>query len=110
MEKQEDEIFCPECGKINKKDAYFCRNCSNPLKAKTDLPEEVKELKEDKKQCPICKMNVPKEAMVCPYCKNDLSVAGNLGKILSAVGGILVICVTIPIILFSCGMCSLGSF
>ena len=46
MEKQPDEIFCPECGKINKKDACFCRNCSNPLKTKTDLFEEVKELKD----------------------------------------------------------------
>jgi hypothetical protein len=65
------------------------------------------ELKENEKQCPICKMNIPKQAIVCPYCKADLSVAGNLGKILSTVGGLLILFVTIPIVLTYCGMCSI---
>jgi hypothetical protein len=68
------------------------------------------ELKENEKQCPFCKKAIPKEAIKCPYCQTDLSTAGNVADILKAVGVILTICVTIPIILFSCGLCSLGSF
>lgn len=64
-------------------------------------------LKEDEKQCPICKMNIPKEALTCPYCKNDLSIGGNIGKIISAVGLLLIIFVTIPILLSMCGYCSI---
>ena len=65
------------------------------------------ELKEDEKQCPHCKNKIPKEVTTCPVCKNDLSVAGNIGTILKAIGGILTICVTIPLVMFACGMCSI---
>lgn len=60
------------------------------------------------KQCPMCKNKIPSEITVCPICKNDLSVGGNIAKILMSVGVILTICVTVPIILFSCGMCSMS--
>ena len=63
--------------------------------------------KEDEKQCPFCKKAIDKEAIKCPYCQTDLSTAGNIGNILKAVGAILTICVTIPIIMFACGMCSI---
>ena len=66
------------------------------------------ELKENEKQCPMCKKPVDKQASKCPYCQSDLSVSGNLAKVLSSVGIILIVFVTIPILLFSCGMCSLG--
>jgi len=65
------------------------------------------ELKENEKQCPMCKKPVDKDASICPYCKSDLTVAGNLGKILSTVGGLLILFVTIPIVLTYCGMCSI---
>jgi len=60
------------------------------------------------KQCPHCKNKIPKEVMVCPICKNDLSVGGNIAKILMSIGIILTICITIPIMMFACGMCSIG--
>jgi glutaredoxin len=65
------------------------------------------ELKEEEKQCPFCKKTIHKDAIKCPYCQADLSTAGNIGTILKAVGAILTICVTIPIIMFACGMCSI---
>ncbi len=68
------------------------------------------ELEEVEKQCPFCKKNIDKEATKCPYCQSDLSVASNVGKLLQSIGIILTICITIPVILFSCGLCSLGSF
>jgi RNA polymerase subunit RPABC4/transcription elongation factor Spt4 len=112
MEKQYNKIYCPECRKPIKKDFTICPYCRNEIKKEKEEfynPETAKEPAKVK-ICPICKMNIPKEAMVCPYCRSELGTAANVGKILSAVGTILIVCVTIPIILFSCGMCSLGSF
>jgi len=65
------------------------------------------ELKENEKQCPFCKKIIDKDASICPYCRNDLSVAGNVANILKAVGVILTICITIPLVLMYCGMCSI---
>jgi predicted amidophosphoribosyltransferase len=65
------------------------------------------ELKEDEKQCPFCKKIIHKDATICPYCRKDLSVSGNVAAVLKAVGGILTICITIPIVMFACGMCSI---
>lgn len=46
MEKQDDEIFCPECGKPVKRNAVICVNCgiqikeikTSPVKENTDNP------------------------------------------------------------------------
>lgn len=65
--------------------------------------EEVRETK----QCPICKKDIDKQAQKCPYCQSELSVASNIGTILSVIGGLLIIFVTIPVILFSCGGCGI---
>lgn len=32
MEKQEDEVFCPECGKLIKRAAVICVNCGVQIK------------------------------------------------------------------------------
>ena len=65
------------------------------------------DLKENEKQCPMCKKPVEKDARICPYCKSDLSVSGNLAKILTSVGILLIVFVTIPILLTTCGLCSI---
>jgi len=46
---------------------------------------------------------------VYPVYKNDPSVGGNLNlvTILKAIGGILTICVIIPLLMFACDMCSI---
>jgi len=62
---------------------------------------------ENEKKCPICKNKIPKEVTVCPICKSDLSVGGNVAKILTSIGIILTLCITVPIVLSYCGMCSL---
>ncbi len=60
------------------------------------------------KQCPICKKWVNKDASKCPYCQSDLTIGGNIAQVLSSIGIILTLCITIPAIMFGCGMCSLG--
>lgn len=60
------------------------------------------------KICPMCKKEVDKDARICPYCKSDLSVGGNLAKVLSSIGILLIVFVTLPILLIQCGMCSIG--
>jgi len=48
MEKQDDEIYCPECGKPIKKNAVICVNCgiqvkevkTSPVKENADNPPE----------------------------------------------------------------------
>jgi len=40
--KQEDEIYCPECGKAIKRNAVICINCGVQLKElKTSLKQEI---------------------------------------------------------------------
>jgi len=68
------------------------------------------ESEEEQKQCPFCKKQIVKSATKCPYCQTDLSVSGNVANAMRAIGIILTICVTIPIILFACGMCGAGAF
>ena len=60
------------------------------------------------KICPMCKKEVAQDARICPYCKSDLTVSGNIATMIWSIGVILTICITIPIIMFSCGMCSMG--
>lgn len=48
-EKKEDEIYCPECSKLIKKEAVFCPYCGvkiNELAIEKD--------KEDRLRCPRC--------------------------------------------------------
>ena len=61
------------------------------------------------KQCPICKKMVDEKAIKCPYCKSDLTVGGNITQIITSIGVILTLCITVPAIMFGCGMCSLGA-
>lgn len=65
------------------------------------------ELKENEKQCPMCKKEIDKDARICPFCKSDLSVSGNLAKVLTTIGLLLIVFVTIPILLTMCGLCSI---
>lgn len=40
--KQDDEIFCPECGKVIKRNAVVCVNCGVQVKElKTSLKQEI---------------------------------------------------------------------
>ena len=69
---------------------------------------DIKKDDEKIKICPVCKKEVAQDARICPYCKSDLTIGGNIAKILMSIGIILTICITIPLIMFGCGMCSLG--
>jgi hypothetical protein len=59
------------------------------------------------KVCPMCKKEIDDKAQICPYCRTDLSVGGNIGKVLSAIGVILTLVITVPLLLLYCGGCGL---
>jgi len=48
--------ICPQCGKINNKDAKFCINCGNPL------------IEDLKTSCPVCRKKNPADAKYCQEC------------------------------------------
>ena len=41
-EKKEDEIFCPECGKVVKRNAIICPFCRVQIKQKENIEKEKK--------------------------------------------------------------------
>lgn len=45
--KQEDEIYCPECGKVIKKDFAICPYCRTELKKENNIKIESSEPEED---------------------------------------------------------------
>jgi len=58
-EKQMDEIFCPSCGSIIKKEAELCPKCGVP-KSKWRTAEEV--------FCTSCGEKIKRDAEICPKC------------------------------------------
>jgi predicted amidophosphoribosyltransferase len=48
--------ICPQCGKINNRNAKFCIECATPL------------IKDLKISCPVCGMKNPSEAKYCQEC------------------------------------------
>jgi hypothetical protein len=64
MEKQEDEIFCPECAKPIKKDFTICPYCRTEIIIKKDSLDNVAVDKID---------NYPTYSMSCPICNNSLT-------------------------------------
>ena len=58
-EKQADEMFCPSCGAIIKKEAELCPSCGVP-KQKWRTHEEV--------FCTSCGEKIKREAEICPKC------------------------------------------
>jgi len=41
-EKKEDEIFCPECGKLIPEKSVYCNNCGNKIKVLKDEETDIK--------------------------------------------------------------------
>ena len=74
--KKEDEIYCPECGKVVKRNSVVCVSCGAQVKPLETI--------EPKRQ------------------ENKPSTTQNIAKVMQIVGIILTIFVTIPVLLFMC--------
>ena len=74
--KKEDEIYCPECGKVVKRNSVDCVSCGAQVKPLETI--------EPKRQ------------------ENKPSTTQNIAKVMQIVGIILTIFVTIPVLLFMC--------
>jgi uncharacterized membrane protein YhaH (DUF805 family)/RNA polymerase subunit RPABC4/transcription elongation factor Spt4 len=59
QQKNSDEIYCPSCGAIIKKEAEICPKCGVP-KAKWRSSQEV--------FCASCGEKIKAEAEICPHC------------------------------------------
>ena len=74
--KEEDEIYCPECGNVIKRNTVVCVSCGAQVK-----PLEITEVQRQEKKP---------------------GTIENVAKILRIVGIIGTIFITIPVLLFMC--------
>lgn len=74
--KQEDEIFCPECGKPVKRNAVICINCGVQIK---ELKIAFKQ--EDDIFCPECGKITKRNAPLCMNCGSQIKTISENIKI-----------------------------
>lgn len=63
-----EDIFCPKCGHVNRKDSLYCNFCSHTFEQNAQKTTDKVDLESWQKKCPGCGTICNRNQKYCLYC------------------------------------------